>query len=299
MDYMELVKKSVSNAWNYKFLWLFGFFVSVSDGFGGFQWSKDKIDVGDWADRCDFGWFSIDPAILILLAMAAFAVWVLFWLMSVLCEGSLIHGISRKELNLPVTFADCWSVGLGKFFRLFGIILLATLAVLFAIFSLLLFIVPSYFAHVALGVILTILAIPILIVIILVAICVEGWAIRFAVLNDERWLDAIGKGWHLFQHNIGKTLAVAFSSFLAQLVLWCFLVITMLVVAIPFILVGMASLWLGLIPGIGLGLLVVILSSAFFGTFASSVWTLGFMQMTGLAGPLAAEVAAMTPPAAQ
>jgi hypothetical protein len=31
MDYMELVKKSVSNAWNYKFLWLFGFFVAVSD----------------------------------------------------------------------------------------------------------------------------------------------------------------------------------------------------------------------------------------------------------------------------
>lgn len=299
MDYMKLVKKSVSNAWNYKFLWLFGFFVSVSDGFGGFQWWKDDIHIGDWADRCDFGWFCVDPAILILLAMAAFAVWVLFWVMSVLCEGSLIHGISRKELNLPVTFADCWSFGLGKFFRLFGIILLATLAVLLAIFSLLLFIVPSYFAHVAFGVILTILAIPILIVIILVAICVEGWAIRFAVLNDERWLDAIGKGWHLFQHNIGKTLAVAFSSFLAQLVLWCLLVIAMLILAIPFILVGVASLWLGLIPGIGLGLLVVILSSAYFGTLASSVWTLGFMQITGLAGPQAAEVADTTPPAAE
>lgn len=298
MDYMELVKKSVSNAWNYKFLWLFGFFVSVSDGFGGFQWSKDKIDVGDWADRCDFGAFRIDPAILVLLAMAAFAVWILFWLMSVLCEGSLIHGISRKELNLQATFADCWSAGLGKFFRLFGIILLATLAVLFAIFSLLLFIVPSYFASVALGVILTILAIPILIVIILVAVCVEGWAIRFAVLNDEHWLDAIVKGWRLFIYNIGKTLAVAFSSFLAQLVLWCLLVIAMLMLAIPFILVGTANVWLGLIPGIGLGLLIIILSSAFFGTFASSVWTLGFMQMTGLAGSQAVAIADTTPPAA-
>jgi hypothetical protein len=299
MDYMELVKKSVSNAWNYKFLWLFGFFVSVSNGFGGFHGIKEDIDIGDWTDRWDLGWFSFDPAILVFLAMAAFAAWVLFWVMSVVCEGSLIHGISRKELNLPVTFADCWSVGLGKFFRLLGIILLATLAVLFAILSLLLFIVPSYFAHVAFGIILTILAIPILIVIILVSICVEGWAIRFAVLNNERWLDAIGKGWHLFQHNIGRTLGVAFSSLLSQLVLWCLLIIGMLILAIPFIIVGMVNPWLGVIPGVGLGLLIIILSSAYFGVFASSVWTLGFMQMTGWYGPQAAEVADTTPPAAE
>ncbi len=298
MDYMELVKKSVVNAWNYKFLWLFGFFVSVSDGFGGFHGWDDDVDLGDWADRCDFGWFSVDPAILVLLAMAAFAAWVLFWLMSVLCEGSLIHGISRKDSNLHVSFTDCWSVGLGKFFRLFGIMLLAVLAALALIFSLVLVIVPAYFASVALGVILTILAFPILIVIVLVAVCVKGWAIRFAVLNDERWLNAIVKGWHLFTHNIGKTLAVAFSSFLAQLVLWLLLIIAMLVLAIPFILVGVANLWLGLIPGIGLGLLIIILSSAYFGVFASSVWTLGFMQMTGLAGSEAVVATDTTPPAA-
>lgn len=296
---MELIKKSVSNAWNYKFLWLFGFFVSVSDGFGGFHGLEEDIDIGDWTDRWDFGWFSLDPAILVFLAMAAFAAWVLFWVLSVLCEGSLIHGIFRKELNLPVTFADCWSVGLGKFFRLFGIILLATLAVIFAILSLLLFVVPAYFASVVLGIILTILAIPILILIILAAICVEGWAIRFAVLNNERWLDAISKGWHLFQHNIGRTLAVAFSSLLTQIILWCLLIIAMLILSIPFILAGMANLWLGLIPGVGLGLLIIILSSAYFGVFASSVWTLGFMQMTGLYGSQPAEVADTAPPAAE
>ncbi|MFQ6009004.1 MAG: hypothetical protein ACE5K8_08655 [Candidatus Zixiibacteriota bacterium] len=197
MDYMELVKKSIANAWNYKFLWLFGFFVSASDGFSSFHWWKDKIDFGDWADRFDFGAFSIDPAILVLLVMAALAIWVLFWLISVLCEGSLIHGIYRKELNQPVTFANCWSVGLGKFFRLFGIILLATLAIFLLIASMLLFIIPSYLASVALGIMLTILAIPILIVVILVVVCIEGWAIRFAVLNDERWLNAISKGWLL------------------------------------------------------------------------------------------------------
>ena len=40
-----------------------------------------------------------------------------------------------------------------------------------------------------------------------------------------------------------------------------------------------------LVSGIsGLLVLVIILSSAFLGTFASSIWTLSFMQITGYTG---------------
>jgi hypothetical protein len=296
MDYMELIKRSISNAWKYKFLWLFGFFVSVADGFGGGHWWTDKFDRKCAAGFGEFGGFHIDSALLIFLALAAFSLWVLFWIMSVLSEGSLIHGISRKELKLKVSFSDCWSVGLAKFFRLFGIMLLATFAVLVAIIFMALVIVPSYFASIPLGVALTILALPVLFILIIAAVSVEGWAIRFAILNDQRWLDAIGKGWNLFKNNFWKTLGVAFSSFFTQLILWCALIVGMLILAVPFLLLGIASFWLGLIPGIMLGLLIIILSSAFFGTFASSIWTLGFMQMTGYAGPQAVPVADTTPP---
>lgn len=299
MDYMELVKKSVSNAWNYRFLWLFGFFVSITDGFGGGHWWTDKLDRSGYYGRFgDFGAFRIDPAFLILLAMAAFSVWIIFWVMSVISEGSLIHGISKKELNLKVGFADSWSAGLGKFLRLFGIMFVALLVVVAVIFGLILIIVPSYFASIGLGIILTVLALPVLLAIIIVTISVEGWAIRFAVLNDERWLAAIGKGWHLFIDNIGKTLAVAFLSLFAQLILWCLLIIGVAILAIPFVIVGIVNPWLGLIPGVLLGVIIVILSSAFFGTFASSMWTLGFMRITGyVAGPSSAVTDAAFPAA--
>jgi len=280
MDYMELIKRSVNNAWKYKFLWLFGFFVSVADGIGGHWWT-DKLDRKCTVHFEEFGAIGIDHALLILLALLAFSLWVLFWIMSVLSEASLIHGISRKELKLKVSFSDCWSVGLAKFFRLFGIMLLALLAVFFVIICMGLVIVPAYFVSLPLGILLTILALPVLLVLIIVTVSVEGWAIRFAVLNDQRWLDAIGKGWNLFKNNIWKTLGVAFSSFFAQLVLWCLLIIVTLILALPFVLVGLVSLWLALIPGVFLGLIIIILSSAFLGTFASSMWTLGFMKMTG------------------
>ena len=234
MDYMELVKKSVSNAWNYRFLWLFGFFVSVTDGFGGGHWWTDKLDRSESYGRFgEFGDLYFDPALLVLLAIAAFSLWIIFWVMGVISEGSLIHGISRKELNLKVSFADCWSAGLGKFLRLLGIMLSALLLVVAVLFGLALIVIPSYFAHIGLGIAMTLLALLVLVPIIIIIVCVEGWAIRFAVLNDERWLAAIGKGWQLFRDNIGKTLAVAFLSLFTQLVLWCILVIGMVISLIP------------------------------------------------------------------
>lgn len=284
MDYMELIKRSVSNAWNYRFLWFFGFFVSVTDGFGGGHWWMDKLDKVECSNRFrEFGAFSIEPAFLVLLAMAAFSVWIIFWVMSVISEGSLIHGVSKKELNVKVGFADCWSAGLGKFLRLLGIMLLALLAALAVVFGLILTVVPSYFASIPLGVVLTVLALPVLFAIIIIIVSVEGWAIRFAVIYDEPWLAAIGRGWQLFIDNIGRTLAVAFLSFFAQLILWCLLIIGVVMLAMPFVIVGFLNPWLGLIPGVLLGSIIVILSSAFFGTFASSMWTLGFMRITGYA----------------
>ena len=282
MDYMELIKKSISQAWRHKFLWLFGFFVSVSDGFGGFQWMEDLSDK-DFRHRWegDFGDFYIDPALIAFLILAALALWILFWVMSTLSEGSLIHGVSRKVQNLEVDFADCWSAGLNKFFRLFGIMLMATLLGLFVLFTLIVGVIPMYIAAIPLGIIFTVLGIPILLIFIFVIVMIEGWAIRFAVLYDETWLDAIGSGWRLFRTNIGKSIGVAFSSFLTQIVIFCLLILGLLILAIPLFIVGWDNIWNGLIPGISLLLVVMILSAAFFGTFASSVWTIGFMQLTG------------------
>lgn len=282
---MKIIEKSFSNAWRYKFLWLFGFFVSVTDGFGGGHWWTNKLDRSDNLHSFgDFYCFDIEPMFIAMFVLAAVAIWFLFWVMAVLSEGALIHGISRKELNQEVSFGDCWSAGFGKFFRLFGIMLVAIAVVLSALIALLIFIVPSFFASKALGILLILFALPLFICMILVIICVVGWAIRFGMLYDNTWLTAIVKGWNLFKENIWKTLGVAFSSFLAQLVAWVVLLLCTLILAIPFVGIGLYDLWLGLIPGIMLLFIIIVLSSAVFGTFASSVWTIGFMKLTGYDG---------------
>ncbi|UCC79580.1 MAG: hypothetical protein JSW64_15155 [Candidatus Zixiibacteriota bacterium] len=287
MDYMQLVKTSIVRAWRYRFLWFFGFFVTVTDGFGGFHWLDDRFDKIDRFHRFSrFEDLSIefDPAFLIMLGLLVFSLWIIFWVMNVISEGSLIHGVSRKEMNLGTSFSECWSAGLKNFLRLFGIILLITLLTVFVIIGSILFIIPAFILSVPLGVVLSLFALPVIFAVVVVAVSVEGWAIRYAVLNDEPWLTAIKKGWFLFKDNIWKTVAIALLSFFTQLVLWCFLVIVMVILALPFIIMGYVYLWLGLIPGLFTIILVIILSAAFFGVFASTIWTLGFMRLTNYKG---------------
>ena len=294
MDYMEIVKRSFKNAWQYKFLWLFGFFVSITDGFGGGQWWGDKFDRGDWGHWGDWDYrfkgyrrfedyldFHIEPMVIVMAALGILALVIIFWALSVISEGALIRGISRKYHNLKTGFGDCWSVGLNKFFRIFGITLLAFISIFAAIIFLIMIIVPFWFIAKPLGIMVLIMSIPIFFAYIVFVICLEGWAIRYGILFDEDWLSAIGKGWQLFWKNIGQTLGVAFSSFLTQLIAWFVLLLCAIFLAVPLVLLGIYNLWLGLIPGLVLAFFVIVFSSAFFGVFASSVWTLGFMKLTG------------------
>jgi hypothetical protein len=286
MDYMELVKKSIANAWKYKFLWFFGFFVSITEGFGGKMSWTDKLD--DWEPVGRLGHFrhiDFEPVFLVMLALAALALMILFFAMAVLSEGALIHGISRKEKNLDTGFADCWSAGLRRFFRILGIVFLAIVSVILVLFGCLVVLVPSFFISVPLGILMLLVAIPIFIVAVFIVVAVEGWAMRYGILNDIPLLDSIQQGWLLFKNNIGKTVGVALSSFVSQLIMWAILVICLLMLAIPLVVIGMADIWLGLIPGISLLLIVIVLSAAFFGVFASSVWTIGFMRLTEAAEP--------------
>jgi hypothetical protein len=288
MDYMDLVKRSFSNAWKYKFLWFFGFFVSITDGFGGGTWWTDKLEhkrsfvhIQDFCFRYRHLDIDFDPVLIAMIALAIFAIWVLFFVLAVLSEGALIRGVSRKEFKLDTGFSDCWSVGFHKFFRLFGIILLAVVIVIMAIVFLVILSIPMFFASVVLGVLSLFITLPVLLAAIFVVVAVEGWAIRYGILYDMNWLDAIAQGWRLFKNNIGRTIGVAFTSFISQFIMWVALVLCAVALAIPFVLIGYFNFWIGLLPGIGLAVIVIILSSAFFGLYASSVWTLGFMKMTG------------------
>jgi len=270
MDYMSIITRSLRNAWEYRFLWLFGLFAGLAHG-GGNGGGRGGIH----ADRWD-----IDPGLLLLLIAAALFLGLIFFLLSVWSEGALIHGIHEKENNRETGFSDCGRAGGRKFGTVFGIKLLVVLAVIGTMLLLALFLVPAFLAAVPLGVLLAVFLVPGFFVVLFILTAVEGWAMRFAVIRDMNWEESLRQGWRLFQRNVASTVGVAFSSFLPKLLAVMALIFAILILALPAILLGVATLGLALIPLAFLGLVIFLAATAFLGTFGSSVWTLGFLKLT-------------------
>ena len=282
MDYWKLVKDSIRNGWEYKFLWLFGFFVVGADAFPGLI---SNISGGGDESRMEMLRdldIYIEPATILVLVVSALFLFLLFWILGVLSEGALIHGVSRKYNEENVTFGDCWAVGTDKFWKLFGILFVLGIIAAMVSISVMIIVIPSFIASVALGVILLLFAIPVIMAIIFAVEAVSAWAIRFAVIDDEPWLDSIGKGWGMLRDNFGKTFGVALSSVISQFVMAIIFILAAIVAAIPFIILGVITLGLGIVLGILAGIVFLIFTNAFFGVYKSSLWTLAFLEIRRL-----------------
>jgi len=273
MKYMEIINRSLQNAWKYKFLWFFGFFVGLTGG-GSNGGSRYEVDRHDFFNR-------IDPVVIVLIILGAITLFLILWLMRTLSEGALIHGVSKKETNRKTDFSDCFKAGVKWFPRLLGIMLLIVLAIIIFVLLAAVFIIPAFLTYKGLGIALLILFLPVFLIFLFVILSVEAWAVRFAVLQDKKWDESLREAWFLLKNQTGKTIGVAFSSVLTKIVFVIILVVAMLFLALPFILVGTLSLGLALIPGIFFGLVILVIFTAFLGTFGSSVWTIGFLELTG------------------
>jgi hypothetical protein len=267
MDYAKLITKSLQTAWKYKYLWLFGFFLEVLDGGNNIRHSRREWD--------------LDPGFIILIVFAALTLLLILWLIAILSEGALIHGVSRIEAGKKTGLSDCFKAGIKWFPRLFGIIFLATIGMIAVIFGSALFLVPAFAANVGAGILVAMFILPFMIVVAFIIISIEAWAVRFVVLQDKSWTEGIEYGWHMLKTNTGKTIGVALSSTLVQIAATLVVLICMAFLAIPFVLLGLVSLWLGLIPGIIAGSIILILLTGYMGVFGSSLWTYAFLEITG------------------
>ncbi|MFH1892634.1 MAG: hypothetical protein ABIK83_08140 [Candidatus Zixiibacteriota bacterium] len=285
IDYFGLVKKSLRIAWEYKFLWLFGFFVVAADGSGGMASHISNLSGIDtrssFFSDFDFDPSYIAPGVIIMVVLALLFMALLFWIMSVLSEGALIHGILKKESGGSASFSECWSRGVDKFWSVFGVLLLATIAAVTVVIGIILFLIPAFIASVALGIILVIVALPVILAVIFIVEALLAWSIRLIVIDDKPWFDSIGDSWKMIRQHFGKTFGIAFSSVLTQLVIGIIFFLSLLVVAIPFVIIGIQSPLLGIIPGIITAIVLIAFLSAYEGVFRSTIWTLAYMQLTG------------------
>jgi hypothetical protein len=297
IDYWNLVTRSLRIVWKHRVLWFFGFFATASSG-GGINW----VEHGGPRIR-DF--LLTNPTILVLIVVGLVILWLVLFIMNVISTGAVVAGVHAASENREVTFGFAWRQGLKAFWRLLGVAVLALIAFVFVTALCAIPVVLALFGGTS-GIVIAIvigaiLLFPYLAFLFLLAFTIT-YAEREVVLADAGVFDAIPAGWDLTKRHVWKSLVVWLVMLGSGIAYGLGLVLVLLIVAVPFILIGLANVFVALVLGIPIGVVIIVVASGAFGTYSYSVWTLAYDELKRIesASDAAAPGAAqrVTPPTA-
>lgn len=295
MDYFGILKKAWNITWKYKALWVLGLFAGMGSGSGGnggssYQQSSRDLSSGT-TDR--FTQWATDNLLLIAIIVGVLVVIaIVFWVLSVAAQGGLVYGANEGAEDRKPSLRDAWRVGFSKWGRTFmiGLVLALPVIAVVAVFSVLMIAMigggaaageEAAGAAIAGGLCLVL---PIFVVVIIALSVIVGivyqLALRYGVLDDITFGEAIKRGWNDLWGKRG-----AFVMWLVMLLPQFAAGVVMLIFMLPFLLpvIGFAVAEQFVMAGafVVLMVLVLMLPSAVYGTFVSSAWTVFFRQMTG------------------
>lgn len=308
--YRPMLKEALAVAWKFKYLWFFGLFAALvgngeaynlgvknlSKVESGGVWLADfKELVSNW--RLEFGGFSASRAlevvdvwgaiiITLIIAVGIFLLW-----LSVSSQGALAYGAGEALKGRNSIFSEAFKMGLGRFWPvlLLNIVLNLSIFVLLVLVSLPFVIL--FMNSVESGVWQTILIILSFIVLVPVAIVLSlivRYALIYVVNYDKHIGGALADGWRLFVKNWIVSLEMGFLLFLINILTGLALVVVMILVALPFVMLGMLGaqlassgfLWLILTLGILTFIAMMFLYGAIWNTFAMAAWVILFERIT-------------------
>ncbi len=286
MEYGKIIKQALGIAWRKKYLWVFGFFASMGGGGGGnYRNFLDKDDaLGAFSGARD--WILSHLGMLALLILVAVGLFIILLVLYLVSKGGLIKSVSQISKDQPDSFEKTMGYGLHYFWRMFGIDILfgLSLVLLLGITTMpaILMIMMGGAGVKVLGVVWIVLLILPVIAFMYCLGLVANFSYQIAVIEDKTVFDAIPDAYHLFKKNVGRSVLLGLIIIGIALLYVIAFIIAMVILAIPFIILGVVNIWAGLIPGIVIGLPLILIISAIYGTFASGYWTLAYHELSAL-----------------
>lgn len=295
MDYFGILKKAWNITWKYKALWILGLFAGMGSGSGGnggssYQQSSSDFSSGT-ADQFT-QWAGDNLALIAIVVGILVVIGFVFWVLSIAAQGGLVHGVNEAAEGRKPSLRDAWGVGFGKWGRTFmiGLVLGLPIIVVVGVFILLMVVMIGggaaageevAGAAIAGGLCLVL---PVFIVVMIALSVVVGvvmqLALRYGILDDVTFGQAIKRGWNDLWGKRGAFvmwLVMLLPQFAAGIVMLLFMV-PFLLPAIGFIVAEQFVMAAAMFVLMGL---VMMLPTAVYGTFVSSAWTIFFRQMTG------------------
>jgi hypothetical protein len=280
MTIREIVGQGFHYARTCRSLWLFGFVVGAASGGsngGGGGGGEGGGGAGGLAVSGLLSFFAAEAilaaiAVVLAVALAGFVI-------RFLSEGALIEGVAQARRGGALTTGQAFRAGWahwGVLLRvglLYVAALIGSVAVLVAP-CLLAWRVFGPIGAVVAGIAAVLLAVPWLITLSLV----QAFAMRIAVLENRRALDAVAKA-RLFLHGrLIHGLKLMVATFVGTIAL---AVLSVVVIGPVVLLLAALASVVPVLPLIVVGLLLVVpaacVLTAMLGTYRSSVWTIGYL----------------------
>lgn len=309
LSYRNLLKQALNITWKHKYLWFFGLFASLLAAGGSIEYkilnqnindglvNGALLSAGSFAQmvlaikNLGLGFISlfsfdiltiINSLTIILICLTLLAV--LVWL-SISSQAALVISVKKiltngKKKENVLTIRDGLSSGHQKFWPILGlnvIIKLLINAVLFiSTLPLILMTVKDSGWFVLVYVILFVIFLPIAVSLSLML----KYAIAYSVLENERFISSIEKGWKLFIKNWLISLEMAVILFVVNFLASLAILIVLVILFFPLFLVGttFGFTWLVILITLLAVAFIVIFGSAL-STFQISSWTNLFVNI--------------------
>jgi len=293
IDYWGIISRSARIAWDNRFLWFFGFFAASGGGGGGnsMNWRDHGLD-----EIRDF--FMSHIGMMVAIIMGLVVLWLVLFVLNLISKGALLSCISRADAGESIRFEEGWQAGVKAFWGMLGIAITALVAFLVVTAVCVLAVVLPMIggaAGIAIAVFIgAVLFIPYAVFLFLLAFTVI-YAEREYVIAGGGVADALSAGWNLTKTYFWQSLLMWLVSLVSSMAFVVSLLVVLLAIAMPFILIGIASPTAGLILGIPIGLVVLVLAISAYSTYDHSLWTLMYRDLTSQAAA-APSVVATAPP---
>lgn len=316
--YRNILKQAWGITWRYKYLWFFGLFASLLGGSGEYQISMRVLNgeatqglFPNFNRIAETGIFNKnilsnigqifknDPASMIILIIAGLIILILtgllIWLI-IVSQVALVNNsatIISSEKKSRLGIKEGVVAGTKHFWPVLGLNIITKIIIYLAFTLISLPIIFSISGTTwqttnLIYIILFIIFIPIAVVFSFII----KYAICYVVIKNNNFIQAIKEGWKLFIKNWLISIEMAFILFFINVLVGLGIILTILILAIPFLflaliaykLISLIGFWLIIIVGLTISLFIIIAGGAALTTFQIASWTNLFIELVSRGG---------------
>jgi len=289
INFFKIIKESFALAWQKKYLWLFGLFITLgSIGSFNFSFEPEKNAEDKEVIEKIHSFIISHLPLFITIAIILALLFILFFLLSILGRGSLIKSIALELEDKKSNFKLGLNSGKKYFKNLFNLVLLSFLFIFGILIVMALPIIFLFKTGVTIpAIILSVLAVLIFIPLLFLLYFLINLGQIYIVLGDLSLKQSIENAYILFKKNMLVNLVLIFILWFVKITLFIAVAILLIPVIIIFALFGLLLYFLfklvGIIIAVSLGALALIciffIVNSFYEVLRQAVWIKFFQKI--------------------